>query len=150
MVFYSTLMDEDAFCDATYCSLVYSCGRLGKTGCLYLSGLYPDHEASQPRRLDSEMAFRLLPVSSNITEGLRVWWAGGELYHARASNGSQRWKGGGGRKCILYSVLRTSVHFHFQHRNSRTFAIESLAHDSGSTVVCAECGYPKGSPNTNS
>jgi hypothetical protein len=40
--------------------------------------------------------------------------------------------------------------FHFQHRNSRTLEIESLAHDSGSTLVCAECGYPKGSPNTNS
>jgi hypothetical protein len=40
--------------------------------------------------------------------------------------------------------------FHFQHRNSRTFPIESLAHDSGRTLVCAEYGYPKGSPNTNS
>jgi hypothetical protein len=40
--------------------------------------------------------------------------------------------------------------FHFQHRNSRTFPIESLAHDSGSTLVCVEYGYPKGSPNTNS
>jgi hypothetical protein len=39
---------------------------------------------------------------------------------------------------------------HFQHRNSRTFPIESLAHDSGRTLVCAECSYPKGSPNTNS
>jgi hypothetical protein len=28
--------------------------------------------------------------------------------------------------------------------------IESLAHDSGRTLVCAEYGYPKGSPNTNS
>jgi hypothetical protein len=27
---------------------------------------------------------------------------------------------------------------------------ESLAHDSGRTLVCAEYGYPKGSPNTNS
>jgi hypothetical protein len=40
--------------------------------------------------------------------------------------------------------------FHFQHRNPRTFPIESLAHDSGRTSVCAEYGYPKGSPNTNS
>jgi uncharacterized Zn-finger protein len=40
--------------------------------------------------------------------------------------------------------------FHFQHRNSRTFPIESLVHDSGRTFVCAEYGYPKGSPNTNS
>jgi hypothetical protein len=37
-----------------------------------------------------------------------------------------------------------------KHRNSRTFQIESLAHDSGRTMVCAEYGYPKGSPNTNS
>jgi hypothetical protein len=28
--------------------------------------------------------------------------------------------------------------------------IECLAHDSGRTLVCAEYGYPKGSPNTNS
>jgi hypothetical protein len=28
--------------------------------------------------------------------------------------------------------------------------IENLANDSGRTLVCAECGYPKGSPNTNS
>jgi hypothetical protein len=40
--------------------------------------------------------------------------------------------------------------FHFQNRNSRTFPIESLALDSGRTLVCAEYGYPKGSPNTNS
>jgi hypothetical protein len=40
--------------------------------------------------------------------------------------------------------------FHFHHRNSITFPIESLAHDSGRTLVCAEYGYPKGSPNTNS
>jgi hypothetical protein len=40
--------------------------------------------------------------------------------------------------------------FHFQDNNSRTFPIESLAHDSGRTLVCAEYGYPKGSPNTNS
>jgi hypothetical protein len=39
--------------------------------------------------------------------------------------------------------------FHFQHRNSGTFPIESLAHDSGRTLVRAEDGYPKGSPNTN-
>jgi hypothetical protein len=36
--------------------------------------------------------------------------------------------------------------FHFQHRNSRTFPIESLAHDSGRSLVCAEYGYQKGSP----
>jgi hypothetical protein len=40
--------------------------------------------------------------------------------------------------------------FHFQRRICRTFPIESLAHDSGRTLVCAEYGYPKGSPNTNS
>jgi hypothetical protein len=36
------------------------------------------------------------------------------------------------------------------NRNSRPFPIESLVHDSGRTFVCAEYGYPKGSPNTNS
>jgi hypothetical protein len=40
--------------------------------------------------------------------------------------------------------------FHFQQRNSRTFPIESLAHDSGRNLVRAEYGYPKGSPDTNS
>jgi hypothetical protein len=40
--------------------------------------------------------------------------------------------------------------FHFQHRNSRMFPIESLAHDSGHTLVCVKYSYPKGSPNTNS
>jgi hypothetical protein len=40
--------------------------------------------------------------------------------------------------------------FHFQHRNSRAFQIETFAHDSGRNSVCAEYGYPKGSPNTNS
>jgi hypothetical protein len=40
--------------------------------------------------------------------------------------------------------------FHFQHGNSRTIPIESLAHDSGRTLVCAKYGYPKGSSDTNS
>jgi hypothetical protein len=40
--------------------------------------------------------------------------------------------------------------FHIQHRNSRTFAIESFAHDSGHISVRAIYGYPKGSPSTNS
>jgi hypothetical protein len=40
--------------------------------------------------------------------------------------------------------------FHFQHRHSRMFPIESLVHDNGRTLVCVEYGYPKGSPNTNS
>jgi hypothetical protein len=40
--------------------------------------------------------------------------------------------------------------FHFRCRNSRMFPIESLAHDSGCTLVCAEYCYLKGSPNTNS
>jgi hypothetical protein len=33
---------------------------------------------------------------------------------------------------------------------SGTFPVEDLAHDSGRTLVRAEYGYPKGSPNTNS
>jgi hypothetical protein len=40
--------------------------------------------------------------------------------------------------------------FHFQHRNSTAFPIESLVHDSGRTLVCAKYGYRKGSPNSNS
>jgi hypothetical protein len=40
--------------------------------------------------------------------------------------------------------------FHFQHRNPRTLPVESFVHDSGRTLVRAEYGYPKGSPNTNS
>jgi hypothetical protein len=63
------------------------------------------------------------------------------------------------KRSRLIPLIRTSVRnfirylgygFHFQHRNSTTFPIESLAYDSGSTSVCAEFGYPKGSPNTNS
>jgi hypothetical protein len=37
--------------------------------------------------------------------------------------------------------------FHFEHRNPRTFPIDSFAHDSGRTLVRPEYGYPKGSPN---
>jgi hypothetical protein len=40
--------------------------------------------------------------------------------------------------------------FHFQHRNFGTFVIESLAHDSGRTMVRAEFGYTKGSPKKKS
>jgi hypothetical protein len=40
--------------------------------------------------------------------------------------------------------------FHIQHRNSGMFPVEDLAHDSGRTLVRAEYGYQKGSPNTNS
>jgi hypothetical protein len=40
--------------------------------------------------------------------------------------------------------------FHFPHRHSRMFPIESLAHDSGRASARAEYDYPKGSPNTNS
>jgi hypothetical protein len=32
----------------------------------------------------------------------------------------------------------------------RAVAVESLAHDSERTLVCAEYGYPNGSPTTNS
>jgi hypothetical protein len=39
--------------------------------------------------------------------------------------------------------------FHFQHRHSRAFPIKSLAHDNGLTLVYAEYGFQKGSPNTN-
>jgi hypothetical protein len=35
--------------------------------------------------------------------------------------------------------------FHFQHKNSRMFPIESVVHDSGHTLACAKYGYPKGS-----
>jgi hypothetical protein len=35
--------------------------------------------------------------------------------------------------------------FYFQHRNPKSFA-----HVSGRTLIRAEYGYPKGSPNTNS
>jgi hypothetical protein len=48
----------------------------------------------------------------------------------------------------LGSMNKTLGHgFHFQHRNSRTPSIESPSHDSGRTLVRAEYGYPKGSPN---
>jgi hypothetical protein len=40
--------------------------------------------------------------------------------------------------------------FHIQHINFGMFPVEDLAHDSGRTLVRAEYGYPKKSPNTNS
>jgi hypothetical protein len=40
--------------------------------------------------------------------------------------------------------------FHFQYRKSRRLPIESFAHDSGRTLLHAEYGYLKESPNTNS
>jgi hypothetical protein len=36
------------------------------------------------------------------------------------------------------------------NRNFRVFPVKNLAHDSGRTLVRAEYGYPKGSPNNNS
>jgi hypothetical protein len=39
---------------------------------------------------------------------------------------------------------------HFKHRTPRTFPIQSFVHDCRRTLVHAEYGYPKGSPNTNS
>jgi hypothetical protein len=48
------------------------------------------------------------------------------------------------------SIRRLVNLWNFYVGNSITFPIESLAHDSGRTLVCAEYGYPKGSPNTNS
>jgi hypothetical protein len=55
------------------------------------------------------------------------------LHHPLRSNGLQQ-----------FPLLLT-----FQIRNSRTFPVESFAHDSGRASVRAECGYPKGSPHTN-
>jgi hypothetical protein len=40
--------------------------------------------------------------------------------------------------------------FHIQRRHFITFPVEDLVKDSGCTLVCAEYGYPKRSPNTNS
>jgi hypothetical protein len=48
--------------------------------------------------------------------------------------------------------LQTNLHlrsttlgygFQFQHRNPRTFPIESLTHDSERSLVCAEYSYPR-------
>jgi hypothetical protein len=39
--------------------------------------------------------------------------------------------------------------FHFQHRNPRTFPIESFVHDKERTLVCAEHSHPKVPPITN-
>jgi hypothetical protein len=47
-------------------------------------------------------------------------------------------------------ILHMKLVFQFSCLFIRTFPIESLAHDSGRTLVRAEYGYPKGSPNTNS
>jgi hypothetical protein len=52
-------------------------------------------------------------------------------------------------QCLIY-ICKINRAFHCQHRGSRTFPVESREHDSGRTLVRAEYGYPKGSPNTNS
>jgi hypothetical protein len=49
-----------------------------------------------------------------------------------------------------YGIQLWGYGFHSQHRNSRTFLIESLAHNCGRTLVSSEYGYPKGFPNTRS
>jgi hypothetical protein len=59
------------------------------------------------------------------------------------------------KKFLIYKILLKPIWtlghgFHFQHRYSRTYPIESLAHDNGRTLVRAEYGYPKGFQNTNS
>jgi hypothetical protein len=46
------------------------------------------------------------------------------------------------------TTLRYS--FHFQYINLRKFPVDSFAHDTGRTLVRAEYGYPKGSPNIDS
>jgi hypothetical protein len=53
-------------------------------------------------------------------------------------------------KTILKAICAYEMQLHFQHKNSRTFPIENLAHDIGRNLVRAEYGYPKGSPNTSS
>jgi hypothetical protein len=39
--------------------------------------------------------------------------------------------------------------FHFQHRHSRTFPSESLAYNTGRTLVCAKYSYLKAPQNTS-
>jgi hypothetical protein len=66
----------------------------------------------------------------------------------------------GRNKLLIYkTLLKTNLDlrnttlghgFHFHHRNPRMFSIKSFVHDSGRTLVCAEYGYQKGSPYTNS
>jgi hypothetical protein len=54
-------------------------------------------------------------------------------------------------KLLLYKAITALGYgFHFQHGHSRMFPVESLAHDSGCTLVRAEYGYPKGSPKKKS
>jgi hypothetical protein len=53
---------------------------------------------------------------------------------------------------IYKTILKPTPGYdlHFQHRNPIMLPIESFVRDSGCTLVSAEYGYPKGSPNTNS
>jgi hypothetical protein len=57
-----------------------------------------------------------------------------------------------GKSEIVLDLRNTTLGygFNFQYRKSRTFPIESFAHDSGRTFIRAEYGYPKGSSNTKS
>jgi hypothetical protein len=49
-------------------------------------------------------------------------------------------------------LWNTTVRYghYFKHRNPRMLPINIFAHDCRRTLVHAECGYPKGSPNTSS
>jgi hypothetical protein len=53
----------------------------------------------------------------------------------------------------VFGFMETKLvlfYFYFQHRNSGTFPVESHDHVSGRNLVCAEYGYLKGAPDTNS
>jgi hypothetical protein len=48
------------------------------------------------------------------------------------------------------NIFKIAAIFGIIIKYSRTFPNESLEHDSGGTLVCAEYGYPYGSLNTDS
>jgi hypothetical protein len=60
----------------------------------------------------------------------------GELYTVYTATGSNTQ--------TSLDLLNTTLGygFHIQHRNSTTFPVKHLGHDSGRTLVSAEYGYP--------
>jgi hypothetical protein len=71
-------------------------------------------------------------------------WPGNEINHASPSDANVK-------NAWSYTFTPPSVFKEWSLiRHNRTLPIESFAHDSGCSLVHAEYGYPKGSPNTNS
>jgi hypothetical protein len=53
-------------------------------------------------------------------------------------------------KEIVLNVMNADPNESFKCNSIISYPIQSFAHDNSLILVCAQYGYPKGSPNTNS